>query len=103
MDIAATFISVVSYLIKPLNMAMVRNFEVMLGQTLNHYVEFCSFVQCLSFKRTFLQKDDEASEYVEVYLQLTMSSRTAAYIGKHEQLNHVYQCRTKNHVDLAPI
>jgi hypothetical protein len=26
-------------------MAMVRNFEVMLGQTLNYYVEFCNFVQ----------------------------------------------------------
>jgi hypothetical protein len=78
MDIAVSFISVLSYLIKPLNMAMVRNFEVMLGQTLNHCVEFCSFVQCLSFKRTFLQKDDETSECVEVYLQLAMSSRTGA-------------------------
>jgi len=32
-----------------LNVAMVPNFEVMLGQTLNHSVEFINFVQCLMF------------------------------------------------------
>jgi hypothetical protein len=26
--------------------AMMRNFEVMLGQMLNHYLEFCNFEQC---------------------------------------------------------
>jgi hypothetical protein len=32
-------------LIKYLNMVMVQNFDVMLGQTLNHCAEFCNFVQ----------------------------------------------------------
>jgi hypothetical protein len=37
-------------LTKLLNMAMVRNFEVALGETLNnHMVEFCNFVQCHIF------------------------------------------------------
>jgi hypothetical protein len=31
---------------KLLNMAMVRNFEVMTRHELNHCVEFCNFVQC---------------------------------------------------------
>jgi hypothetical protein len=29
-----------------LNMTMVRNFEVTMGQTLNHCVELCDYMQC---------------------------------------------------------
>jgi hypothetical protein len=44
------------YLTKLLNVAMVRNIEVILGQMLHHSVEFCDFVQCHIFLAYFPYK-----------------------------------------------
>jgi hypothetical protein len=48
-NIPTGFISIIILVDEVVNVAMMRNFEVMLGQTLNHSVEFCNFVQCHVF------------------------------------------------------
>jgi hypothetical protein len=40
-------------MMKLLNVAMVQSFDVMLGQTLTHCVEFCNFVRCYIFSELF--------------------------------------------------
>jgi hypothetical protein len=48
MDISTSFTLIILY-DEAFAMAMVRNFEVMLTQTLNHCVQFRNFVYCHSF------------------------------------------------------
>jgi hypothetical protein len=47
-------------------MVMMQNFEVILGQTLNHSVEFCYFMQVIYFYLMFLKREGVAYEITSI-------------------------------------